>query len=717
MLAVLTNSAELANSEERDTMLEMFTNPRGVAVIGASPSPDKLGYAVLKNVFQYGYQGRVYPINPKASEILGLPAYPSVAEIPGPVDLAIILVPAKVVPSVLEECGQKGIKGAVIISAGFREVGREGRQLEQQLIEIAHRYEMRLIGPNVLGIIDTFSGLNASFASGMPRQGHIAFMSQSGALCTSILDMALGQGTGFSRFYSIGNKADINEIDLLKAWSADPETNVIVAYLEGIANGPEFMKVARDVTRRKPIVSIKSGSTSAGSRAVSSHTGTLAGSEAAYEAAFKQVGIVRAGSVQDLFDYAQAFARQPLPTSDAVAVVTNAGGPGIMASDAIERAGMRLASLTPELQQHMRANLPPAASVVNPIDVLGDAPAERYAMAIEAALQDANVGMLLVVLTPQTSTQIPETARALGELSQKYKKPCFAAFMGDLAIRPAAEILTQHSVPNYQVPERAVAAMRAMWRQHQWINTPEPKLEPLAVDKDAVRRVLDGLRAEGRVTAGDAEARDILLAYGIPLPKAVLATTPEEAVAAAESIGYPVVMKIASPDILHKTDIGGVKLNLNSANDVRDAFDLIVYRSRRYMPDATICGCQVQQMVKGGREVIIGVNRDPQFGPLLMFGLGGVYVEAFKDVTFRVAPIDRREAREMLGEIRSYNLLRGVRGEKASDLEGIVDTLDRVSQLVTDFPEIVEMDINPLLVFPAGQGVLGLDMRLALEAK
>ncbi|NOH02846.1 MAG: acetate--CoA ligase family protein [Chloroflexi bacterium] len=696
-------------------MLDAFINPRGVAVVGASPSPGKLGHAVLQNIIRYGYKGEIYPINPNAGEILGLPAFPSVKNIPGAVDLAVVLVPAKAVPGVIEECGQKGITGAVVISAGFREVGREGRQLEQQLIETARHHGIRIVGPNVLGIIDTVANLNASFAAAMPRRGHIAFMSQSGALCTSILDMALGQSTGFSRFYSIGNKADLNEIDFLCAWSEDPETNVIVAYLEGITNGAEFMATARQVTRRKPVVSIKSGTTSAGSRAASSHTGTLAGSEKAYDAAFKQVGILRAGSVQELFDFTQAFDRQPLPESDAVAVVTNAGGPGIMASDAIERAGMRLASLTPEIAQTLRSALPAAASVVNPIDVLGDAPADRYELAIEAALSDANVGILLVVLTPQTATQIPQTARALGELSRKYHKPTFAAFMGDQAIRPAVEILTQYRVPNYQVPERAVVAIAAMWHRRQWLNTPVLNVEPLAVERDKVRQMLDQLRREGRATAGDAEAREILAAYGIPLPKTALAKNAEEAVAAADAMGYPVVMKIASPDILHKTDIGGVKLNLASAAEVRDAFDLIVFRAARHMPDATIWGCQVQQMVKGGKECIIGMNSDPQFGPLLMFGLGGVYVEALKDVTFRVAPIDRREAREMLTEIRAYSLLRGVRGEKPCDLEAIADTLVRVSQLVIDFPDIVELDINPLLVFPAGQGVLGLDMRLALK--
>ncbi len=696
-------------------MLEMFTDPKGVAVVGASTSPDKLGYQVLRNVIQYGYQGAIYPINPTAAEILGLKAYPTVLECPDPVDLAVVLVPNKVVPTVMEQCGQRGLKGAVVITAGFREVGPQGRALEQQVLEICRRYGMRMIGPNVLGIIDTVCKLNASFAAGMPDRGRIAFMSQSGALCTSILDMAMGQGIGFSRFYSIGNKADINELDLIKAWAEDSETRAIMAYLEGITNGPEFIRSASQVTRHKPIIAIKSGTTNAGSKAVSSHTGTLAGSEAAYDAAFKQSGIIRAGSVQDLFDFARAFARQPLLRGDAVAIITNAGGPGIMASDAVEHAGLRLASLSAETKQFLQAKLPPAASVANPVDVLGDALADRYALAIEKVLADPNVDALMVVLTPQTMTQIPETAEALGRLSKAHDKPVFGAFMGDAAIRQGVEVLRTYDVPNYPVPERAVAAIAAMWRYRTWLNTPPLAVEALPVDRERVAQLFARVRSEGRVTIGDAEAREVLEAYGVPLPKAGLATTADEAVQLAESIGYPVVMKIASPDILHKSDIGGIKLNIMSASEVRDAFDLLIYRGRRYMPDANIWGCQVQQMVKGGREVIIGVNRDPQFGPLLMFGLGGIYVEALKDVTFRVAPIDRREATEMLSEIRAYKLLRGVRGEKPADQPAIVDTLLRISQLVTDFPEIVELDINPLMVFEQGRGVMGIDMRLALK--
>ncbi len=696
-------------------MLEMFTNPKGVAVIGASTNPDKLGYQVLDNILKYGYEGGVYPVNPTASEILGKTVYASVLDCPDPVDMAVILVPNKAVPAVMEECGQRGLKGAVVITAGFREVGPAGKALEQQLIEIIHKYDMRMVGPNVLGIIDTVARLNASFAAAMPERGYNAFMSQSGALCTSVLDLALGQGIGFSRFYSIGNKADINEIDLLKEWQYDDETRAIVAYLEGISDGPEFMRVAREVTRTKPIIAIKSGTTSAGSAAVSSHTGTLAGSEAAYDAAFKQVGIIRANSVQDLFDYANAFSRQPLMETNAVAVITNAGGPGIMASDAIERNGLRLASLAIETKQALQAKLPAAASVANPIDVLGDALADRYALAIEAALDDPNVGSLLVVLTPQVMTQVVETAEALGRLSQGRGKPVFGAFMGDEAIRPGAEMMRSYDVPNYPVPERAVAAMAAMWQQRQWLNTPELVDEPSTMDKEKIQKVLDEVRADGRVTIGDAEARVILQALDIAVPGSELAKTADEAVAAAERIGYPVVIKIASPDILHKTDIGGIKLNITSASEVRDAFDLLVYRARRFMPDATIWGVQVQQMVRGGREVIIGMNRDPQFGPLIMYGLGGIYVEALKDVTFRVAPIDCREAEDMLDEIRSFKLLSGVRGEKPADLTAIAGTILKISQLSVEFPEIVELDINPLLVFEDGKGVMGVDMRLALK--
>lgn len=695
--------------------LDQFFNPRAVAVVGASTDPTKLGYAVLFNVLEHGFTGEIYPINPKADEILGKKAYATVLDVPGPIDLAVLVVPSKYVAGVVEECGQKGVKGVITITAGFREVGPQGLTMEKELISIVRRYGLRMIGPNCLGIIDTYAPLQASFALGMPMQGGIAFMSQSGALCTSILDMALADDIGFSRFVSLGNKADLNEIDFLQVWGNDPNSKVIAAYLEGITDGGRFIEIARQVSKHTPVIAIKSGTTQAGSRAVSSHTGTLAGSERAYEAAFQQAGVLRAGSVQDLFDMAVAFARQPLPVTDAVAVVTNAGGPGIMATDAIERAGLQLASLAVETQNKLRAGLPSAASVANPVDVLGDAMADRYALAVNAVADDPNVGAIIVVLTPQIMTQITETAQAVAEAYQRSGKPILTAFMGKQTIGAGEKILRAHGLANYPVPERAVNALAAMVRQKQWQERPMPQIEHFDVDRDAVAQVFQQVKADGRLAIGDAEARAVQTAYGIPFPKSFLAKTAEEAAKAAEEIGFPVVMKITSPDILHKTDIGGVKLNLQGADEVRDTFDLMMYRAQRYQPTAEIWGCLVQQQVKGGKEILLGMNRDPQFGPLLVFGLGGIYVEVLKDVTFRVAPIDRRQAREMLSEIRGFQLLRGVRGEPPSDMDAIVDVLLRLSQLVTDFPEIVEIDINPLMVFEQGKGALGIDMRLILK--
>ena len=697
-------------------MLETLFSPRAIAVIGASRTEGKLGHAVVSNIVSSGFQGRIYPINPQPGEILGLPTYPSLSAIEGPVDLAVIVIPAKGVLQALEECGQKGVGSVIVISAGFRETGHAGLLAERQMTEIARKYNMRIVGPNVLGVIDTFSPYNASFAVGMPRQGKIAFMSQSGALCTSILDIALARDIGFSRFVSLGNKADLNEIDFLEAWADDPQSRVILAYLEGISDGARFIQVARELTKRKPVVAIKSGTTSAGSRAVSSHTGTLAGSERAYEAAFKQAGVVRAHSVGHLFDLAVAFARQPLPRNDQIAVITNAGGPGIMATDAIEKAGLRVASLTEETMNKLREALPPAASVLNPVDVLGDALSDRYKAALSLVSRDPNIGALMVILTPQFMTEIEETARAVGEVARNSEIPVLACFMGEANTQAGVKILTEHSVPNYIVPEQAVAALKAMVDQRHWQDTPLPQFERFDVDSERVARVFAKVRADGRLQIGDAEARDILEAYRIPIPASRLCASADEAVAFAEEIGYPVVMKIASPDILHKTDIGGVRLNVSSATEVRDSFDLMTFRALRHMPDATIWGCLVQQQVRGGKEIILGMNRDPQFGPLVMFGLGGIYVEVLKDVAFRVAPFSRDEANAMMREIRSFNLLRGVRGQPPSDIGACVDTLLKLSQLVTDFPEIVEMDINPLMVFEEGRGVMGIDMRLVLAS-
>ncbi len=700
-------------------MIDQFFNPQSVAVIGASRDPEKLGYAVVRNLIESGFarERPVYPVNPKADEILGLKAYPSVRDIPDPVDLAVIVIPYRFVSQALRECGEKGVPAVVIITAGFREAGHEGLLREREIVEIARQYKMRVIGPNCLGVIDTYTPLNASFAAGTPPKGPINFTSQSGALGTAVLDWALGGKMGFSKFVSLGNKADVSEIDLLQAWADDPNANVILAYIEGVPEGQRFIEVARQTAKRKPIVAVKSGVTQAGSRAVSSHTGSLAGSEQAYAAAFKQAGIIRANTMEEMFDYALAFAYQPLLKGDRIAIITNAGGPGILATDAIERCGLQLARLEVETIKALESYLPDAASAANPVDVLGDSTADRYQFALETVSRDPNVDGILVILTPQAMTDIPGTAQAVADLSDRVDIPVIACFMGEKEVNKGIDILTRRGVPNYPFPERAVSAFRAMAEYRRIKAQPLPNFEHIEADTAAVAAVFEKARAEGRVTIGDFEAREILRAYGLRIPETRLATTPDEAVQIAAEIGYPVVLKIASPDILHKTDVGGVRVGLRSAQEVRDAFELMVYRAGRYVPGARIWGCTVQEMTPPGLEVLVGMNRDPQFGPLVTFALGGIYVEILKDATFRIAPFSRAEAEQMLEEIRARALLDGVRGRPPMDKAAIVDALLRIGQLVQDFPEIVELDINPLMVFEQGQGAVAIDMRLVLSTQ
>jgi acetyltransferase len=701
-------------------MLEEFFAPKSVAVVGASTSPEKLGYAVLENLVNGGYVkvGKIYPINPKADEILGQKAYPSVLDVPDDIDLAVIVIPYPYVPAVLKDCGKKNIAGVVVISAGFREAGMEGLERELELVEIANEYKFRLIGPNCLGIIDTYTPINASFSAGTPPQGPMAFMSQSGALGTAILDWAQAGRLGLAKFVSLGNKADVSEIDLLKAWANDEDTNVILMYSEGLPNGQEFIKVAREVTKTTPVVAIKSGVTKSGSRAVSSHTGSLAGSEQAYQAAFQQAGVLRANDMASMFDMALALGYQPLLKNDRIVIVTNAGGPGILATDALERSGMSLARLKVETIQALEQYLPDAASAANPVDVLGDARADRYRFALESVSKDPNVDGIMVVLTPQAMTEIEDTARAVGELSQEIEKPILACFMGEAKVEPGIKVLREYDVPNFSFPESASLAFQAMSQYRNIKERKDPVYESFEVDNQAVKEVLERAKKDGRYAIGDSEAWDILKAYGLSIPKSVLAKTPQEAIDIAGEIGYPVVLKIASPDILHKTDVGGVKIGLETPDQLRDAFDLMIYRIERFLPDAQVWGCQVQEMAPpGGLEVLIGMNRDPQFGPLVTFGLGGIYVEVLKDVTFRVAPFTRLDAEAMLNEIRSKALLEGVRGKPPVDKEAIVDTLLRMGQLVQEFSEIAEFDINPLIVYPKDQGAIAIDMRLVLSSE
>ena len=698
--------------------LDSFFRPNSVAVIGASSNPTKLGHAVLKNLVEGGYKknGQVYPINQRADEILGLKVYSSVKEVPGTIDLAVIVIPYPYVPSILRECGEKGISAAIVISAGFREAGQVGLERELELIEIAKQYGLRLIGPNCLGVIDTNTPINASFASGTPPNGPMAFMSQSGALGTAVLDIALAGRLGLSKFVSLGNKADVDEIDLLNAWQDDPNTNVIMIYTEGMTNGQKFIKVAREVTRYKPVVAIKSGVTQSGSRAVSSHTGSLAGSEQAYHAAFRQAGVLHVNSMEELFDVSAAIGYQPALQGDRIAIITNAGGPGILATDALERAGLTMARFEGQTIQALVQYLPDAASAANPVDVLGDARSDRYKFVFEIIINDPNVDGILVLLTPQAMTEIDETATAVGELSKNTEKPILACFMGEKQVKSGIDILTTYNVPNYSFPERAARALRGKADYRRILQRPIPEYENFDVDRKAAQKIFEQVRQEGRLSIGDAEARGILQAYGMRIPRSIVAETPAQAVEFASDIGYPVVLKIASPDILHKTDVGGVKVGLSNAEDVRDAFELMMYRAQRYVPEARLWGCLVQEMVPaGGLEVLVGMNRDPQFGPLITFGLGGIYVESLKDVTFRVAPLSKEEARDMMNEIRAHALLDGVRGMPPADKEAIVDTLLRIGQLVLDFPEIVELDINPLMVYEENQGAIAIDMRLIMK--
>jgi acetate---CoA ligase (ADP-forming) len=696
-------------------MLEAVFAPKSVAVVGASPNPDRLGHQVLRNIIQNGFEGQIYPIHPRASEILERPAYASVLDVPDPIDLAVIVIPTEHVIPVVEACGQKGIKGLIVITAGFKEVGGSGKELERELLETVRRHNMRMVGPNCLGVIDTVSKLNASFAALMPNDGEIAFMSQSGALCTAILDWSKPQGLGFSRFVSLGNKADVDEVALLQAWDADPHSKVILAYLEGISDGMGFIKAARQVTRTTPVIAIKSGVTEAGTRAASSHTGSLTGSESAYEAAFMQSGIIRSRTMNELFDLAQLFAYQPMLKGSQIAIVTNAGGPGIIATDAAERSGaITMASFTPETIARLQQDLPPTANVFNPVDVIGDARSDRYRIAISATLDDPNVHGLAVLLTPQAGTDCEEIARVIGELARAHDKPVVTSFMGAMSLGPSLEILNQQRIPNYTFPERAVQSLAAMARYLSMREQPEPEFVTFEVDKERVRKLFAEVRESGRVELGELESREVMEAYGMRLPQSRLASSPDEAARIAAEIGYPVVMKISSPDILHKSDIGGVRVGLSDSTAVRDSYELIEYRARKYSPQARVWGMLVQEMVRKGREMLVGVSRDPQFGPLVAVGMGGIYVEVLRDVALRLAPISKQEVAEQIRAIRTFPLLRGVRGEPPADIAAIEEVVLRISQLVTDFPEIVEMDINPLVVHNQGEGAIVVDARIIL---
>jgi acetyl coenzyme A synthetase (ADP forming)-like protein len=695
-------------------MLESLLYPKSIAVMGASRTSGKVGNAVVVNLIEGGYEGDIVPVNPTGGELMGQKFYTSLEEYGKPIDMSVIAVPTAAVKGAVISSLKAKAQAVVIITAGFKEVDEEGARLEREIADLCRSAGARLMGPNCLGLINTHCKMNASFASHMPASGGISVLSQSGALCAAILDWAASRKLGLATLLSIGNKADLDETDLLAAFADDEKTKVIVGYLESIGSGDDFIRVAEAVAAVKPVVILKAGTTSAGSKAASSHTGALAGADIAYGAAFKRAGVIRADTFEGLFDLATALAMQPLPKGNRVAIITNAGGPGIMAADAVEQAGMEVKALHPEIADELRGKLPAAASVGNPIDVLGDADPERYALAVEAAQADPTVDAVIIILTPQAMTKPAETALAIAAAVHG-EKPVLATFMGGEDIMPGRDELVAHNLPDYPSPERAVSALKAMVDYAAWRLRPPRIVARFPVNRRRVERVITRQLRTGRTYVGEVKAKDILRAYDFIVPDGRLVSTVDEATEAAPRLGYPLAMKIVSPDIIHKSDIGGVKLNLNSAQEVADAYELMMLRIARQAPEAFLEGVYLERMVPKGREVILGMTRDPQFGPMLMFGLGGIFVEVMKDVTFHLAPITSAEAMSMLMGTRSYKLLEGVRGEQGVNLSAIGEALQRISQLVTDFPQIAELDINPFIVGKLGEDSVAADARIQLR--
>jgi acetyltransferase len=696
--------------------MESFFNPRSIAIVGASHKKGKVGYEILTNIVGGGYKGKVFPVNKSADQIEGIKCLPdleSIGEVP---DLVIIVVPAQVVADVMAQCAKIGAKAVVIITAGFKEVGKEGKELEDRIIEIAKRAGIHVIGPNCLGLIVPNNKLNASFGGDMPLPGSIGYLSQSGALLAGILDLARAEKIGFSKLVSFGNKADIDELDIMMALADDDETKVIAGYLESITDGNMFVRRAERISNKKPILLIKSGTSTAGAKAASSHTGSLAGDDTAYECVFERAGIIRCNSIQQQLDYALAFADQPLPNGSSVAVITNAGGPGIIAADAIERQDLNFVKLGDKTIKKLASVLPAAANIYNPIDVLGDALADRYEFALDVVLDDPNVDIVIVLLTPQAMTQPTETAEAIVRVvHKKPNKLVLACFIGAKKVEEGIKILRQGGIPPYESPEYAVAAAKVMVDYVRWRSRPKRVVKMFPVNRRKVENVIEKHLRQGLREVGESEAKEVIEAYGFVTPKGSIASTADQAASIAEQIGYPVVLKIWSPDIIHKSDVGGVKVGLENAQQVKDAFDLMMYRIPKKMPEADILGVLVQQMCTSGKEVILGMKRDPRFGPLMMFGMGGTMVEVLKDVSFYLAPLTEEEAKQMLISTRTYKILTGTRGQESVDIDAIAEGLQRLSQLVTEFPQIKELDINPYIVGPQGTIPIAVDARMSVE--
>ncbi len=695
--------------------------PQSIAVIGTNKTKGTVPHDIFANLIESNFQGVVYPVSPGETSVACVKAYKYIVDIPDPVDLAILVFPSSVCHLALEQCGKKGVKSVIIISAGFKEVGGKGLEREKQLKQIAQKYGISFIGPNCLGVINTDpkSRLNASFARKMPEEGSIGFLSQSGALCTAVLDYAQSKHIGFSKFVSFGNKADINEIDLLYYLRDDPKTKVILVYLEEISDGQALMKAAKDIISQsgKPILLLKSGRTEEGAAAAASHTGSLAGSDIICDAAMKQAGIMRCNDIEEMFNRAIAFAYQPLPKSNQIAIVTNAGGPGVLATDSAINCGLKLASFSDATSDSLRKSLPTTANTKNPIDVIGDAHSDRYNAALTSTLKDENVDGVFVILTPQSMTDIKEIAQEICNCAVQYEKPIYASFMGENDVAEGIDILQRNKIPHYILPESMCSSFTSAYEfNNQLSNASAAALAPCeGINTDKAKTILKKAAQSGKRFLSGIEAFKLLDAYGLPVGKYGMAKSTKEAIAAADKIGYPVAMKIISEDIVHKFDVQGVKLNLNSSKEVADSYSTMMKSISESHPDAKLEGTLIQKMGEAGEEVILGIKRDQTFGAVILFGLGGIFVEIFKDVSFRIAPLDQENIRSMISEIKGYPILAGARGRRKRDIASIEDCLHRISQLAMDCPEIQELDINPLIIHGEGRGAFVADIKILIS--
>lgn len=696
--------------------LNKIFKPDSVAVIGASDTPGKVGYIIVANMISGGYKGKIYPVNPKGGEIQGLKAYKNIKDIPEKVDLVIMSIPAVFVNESVKDCGEAGVENMVVISAGFKEIGEEGAKLEEELTALGEEYGINIIGPNSLGTTDSHTPLNSSFSQMMPPAGNIAFISQSGAMMVAILDWSVTSGIGFSKVISLGNKAGVNEIELMKYLAEDPETAVIICYLESITDDDNFVNALRETASKKPIIVLKSGSSSAGAEAASSHTGALAGSDIAFDTAFRQSGILRVKTMADLFDLGLAFSKAPLPSGPNVAIITNAGGGGVVTVDAMENAGLELVKFDDETKEKLKECIPDEGSANNPIDVLGDAPVTRYKESLDIVLDDPQVDSLIIMVCPTASADPDGIAEVILEAEKKFEKPILVVNMGGPSFDNANKMLRENNVPTYVFPETAVKALEAMTRYAR-LESREYKdcisnIE--GTDPENVAKIFEKVKADGRDTLLGSEAYAVAEAYGISAAPIKLATSAAEAGDLAEEMEFPVVLKIASDKILHKSDIGGVKVGIENRQEAEAAYDEIIANAKEAHPDIIPDGVEVQKMMPSGQEVLVGMIKDKQFGPMIAFGMGGIYVNLIEDVAFNLAKgLTCQEIDEQIDKTKVSTLLNGYRGEAPCDMDAVKEAIKRIAKLTLDFPEISELDINPIFVYENGSSAL--DVKIKLE--